>query len=193
MRSTTDAYFFSSRPIYYYKLKFKSLIGWDKQQFEEIWSDLEHTLQDPPKHSHFTWDLEHTLLLKPDSSSASLSVSKCLVTQILCPDDEPLQLLPHAHDQKPFWDDLGRKHWTSVCEGESLLEELDALAAIVGGGSRAVTAIEVKRPAVGACHCALGAGCSCWRGRVWKESSKTTSFWRQKHQNDVVLMLKDKK
>ena len=37
------------------------------------WSDLEHTLQDPLKHSHFTWDLEHTLLLKSDSSSTSLS------------------------------------------------------------------------------------------------------------------------
>ena len=40
MRSTVDASFFSSQPIYYYKLKFKLLIGWDKQQYEEIWSNL---------------------------------------------------------------------------------------------------------------------------------------------------------
>ena len=40
VRSTTGAYFFSSWPIYYYKLKFKLLIGWDKKQSEEILSDL---------------------------------------------------------------------------------------------------------------------------------------------------------
>ena len=44
---------------------------------------------------------------------------------------------------------------------ESLLEELDALAAIVRGVSRVVSAIVVKRPTVGACRGVLGVGGSC--------------------------------
>ena len=145
---------------------------------EEHISLLFHHLQDPLKHSHFTWDLEHTLLLKPEFSFGFPQQNpKCLVTQILYQDDEPLQLLPNTHGQKPFWDDLSRKHWTSVCAGESLLEELDALAAIVGGGSRALVAIEVKWLTVGACCGELGVGGNCRRWRVWKKVL----------QNDIVL------
>ena len=69
---------------------------------------------------------------------------------------------------------------------------------VMSGGGRLCT---VKRPAIGACRDMLGAGREAGtdiyglekKGLEWGFiSSKTASFWCQKHKNDVVLMLKKK-
>lgn len=96
---------------------------------EEHLPFLFNHLQDLLKYRHFTWNLEHTFLLKPELLfSFPKQNPKSLVPQVLSWDDESLQLLPNTDGKKPFRYNVVLSRW-DIWEGECSLNKLHASAA----------------------------------------------------------------
>lgn len=101
-------------------------------QIEEYLPFLFHHLQYLLKNWHFTWDPQHSFMLEPKLLlSFSQQNPKCCVTQILCWDDKPLHLFPHAHRKKTLRDDItgncrDRGTAAAIGEGQRPLEEFHA-------------------------------------------------------------------